>query len=157
MELSYFFAFLFSRQHTFPFRHPSKISIHFACFYTLLRSSFPSRIKTVYLYNIMYMYNIMYTRPPRKKFYLFLSTLLSLSFSFSPFPFLVYLIIIIIIVYCSFLLYVRRQFRSAVHDVLSGLSIGRRAKTNADKPDLSLAVRFDIMNSIVSNRHAPSK
>jgi len=51
----------------------------------------------------------------------------------------------------------RRQLRSAVHDVLSGRSIGRRAKANADKPDLSLAVRFDIMNSIASNRHAPSK
>lgn len=51
----------------------------------------------------------------------------------------------------------RRQLRSAVHDVLSGRAIGRRAKINAEKPDLSLAIRFDIMNSIVSNRHAPSK
>ncbi|KAL4149546.1 hypothetical protein QTP88_003474 [Uroleucon formosanum] len=49
-----------------------------------------------------------------------------------------------------------KQLRSAVHDVLSGRSIGRRAKTNAEKPDLSLAVRFDIMNSIASNRHAPN-
>ncbi|XP_015380519.1 PREDICTED: glutamate receptor ionotropic, NMDA 3B-like [Diuraphis noxia] len=49
-----------------------------------------------------------------------------------------------------------RQLRSAVHDVLSGRSIGRRAKANAEKPDLSLAVRFDIMNSITSNRHAPN-
>lgn len=62
--------------------------------------------------------------------------------------------------YCYFLFYYlffNSQLRNAVHDVLSGRSIGRRAKTNVEKPDLSLAVRFDIMNSIVSNRHAPSK
>ncbi|XP_050436256.1 glutamate receptor ionotropic, NMDA 3A-like isoform X2 [Adelges cooleyi] len=46
-----------------------------------------------------------------------------------------------------------KQFKSAVHDLLSGRAIGRRAKANADKPDLSLAVRFDIMNSVASNKH----
>lgn len=57
-----------------------------------------------------------------------------------------------------FFLPLNRHFRSAVHDVLSGRPIGRRAKqVNVEKPDLSLAVRFDIMNSIASNRRAPSK
>ncbi|VVC31376.1 Hypothetical protein CINCED_3A009974 [Cinara cedri] len=50
-----------------------------------------------------------------------------------------------------------KHFKSAVHDVLSGRPIGRRAKqVNVEKPDLSLAVRFDIMNSIASNRRAPN-
>lgn len=44
-----------------------------------------------------------------------------------------------------------------MHDVLSGRSIGRRARAKAEKPDVSLAVRFDIMNSIASDRRAPSK
>ncbi|XP_050537258.1 glutamate receptor ionotropic, NMDA 3A-like isoform X2 [Daktulosphaira vitifoliae] len=47
------------------------------------------------------------------------------------------------------------QFNNAVHDLLSGKSIRRRAKANGEKPDLSFAVRFDIMNSISNKKQIP--